>query len=117
MSRAESTDGIAYVDKAVLLRVRSYERDGFQFNRALTDEYIAALDPTIKLNVVDAFSHKQWQGPYDNVMRVVVCLPVDGQLPEPDAPPSDFGLGIVDMPIEEYLTLPVRSAVDTADAK
>ncbi len=95
---------IAYVTKAELLRIREYEKDGFEFNRALTDEYIARLDPELRLPVVRVWVHKQYRGPFPNVMRCLLCYPKTGQYSED---PQDFVNGHIDMPVEEYLTLPV----------
>ena len=64
-----------YVTKDILERIRSYETEDFRFNRALSDDYLAILDPVVKLPVVEAFAHEQWRGPYKDVMRVVLTIP------------------------------------------
>lgn len=94
---------VAYVTKSILTKIRSLETDTFHFNQFLTDDYIAGLDPTVKLPVVEAHAHKQESGPYANVMRCIVILPVHGKRTRELA---ELGEGLIDMPLEVYLALP-----------
>jgi len=95
-----------YVTKQVLERVRSYETNGFRFNRALSDEYMGRLDPNLKLPVLMAFVHKQFCGPYESVIRLVITMPKHGRMP---TRASDLTQATVDLPIDDFLSLPTIS--------
>ena len=95
---------VSYLTRDILLSIREHETEDFRFDRALTDAYIASLDPSVRLPVIEAFAHKQYDGPFKEVMRVQVVLPKHGQKTRND---EDLGIGIIDMPIEDYLRLPI----------
>jgi len=94
---------VPYITKADLIRLRSYESDAFHFDRALTDDYIDKLDPTVKLPVVDHLMQDQDDGPFGQIVVARVILPKQGRHTRGD---DDFATGLVDMPPDEFLSLP-----------
>lgn len=87
-----------YVTKQILQRIRGYETPEFQFNQALSDDFVEHLEPTVKLPVVYFFSHQP------EVIRCRVVCDADGKC------------GLVDMPIDEFVTLPDEVSEDEKKA-
>lgn len=101
-----------YITKEILLRLRSYESAEFTFNHAINDIGLQILDERLKLPVMQSFVHKQFAGPYENVIRVMFVMPKDGKWAETE---SELMPITTDMPIEDYLSLPVFEETERKD--
>jgi hypothetical protein len=92
-----------YVTRDVLVRLTEYEKDGFQFNRGLSPEYLDTLEPHLRLPVVLAFKHVQSRGPFEVVVRCMLVCPINGKSIDAE---EDAFKPFVDMPVEEFKNLP-----------
>ena len=89
-----------YLTKAIILKIREYEKHGFEFSPCLNDEYLATLDPDANLPVLIATAHKQRSGAFMDIMRLTFILPKDGRSGERATHAT------IDIPVAEFDALP-----------
>ena len=88
-----------YLTQAIILKLKEYEKGGRVFSHFINDKYVSNLDPDAKLPVLLAMLHKQASGPFADVMRVVIGVPMDGKSGQTEE-------ATVDMPVADYAALP-----------
>lgn len=88
-----------YVTKSILEGLRALEQaNGFHFSHALSDDYIAKLDPTVRLPVVKSFLNEGKANGQD-VIRVELLIPKNGKA-------IPLAHATVDMSYEVFKSLP-----------